>query len=121
MSTPRRLWWSLDLVVRGLCAHLARVVKSNSSGIEVWRGSLVQAVSRSRCVLDRGAVETLNPPQRGLRVTGKSSTPREKFLSLVWWSLALLFVAIYFEQFILLELEFILVILGCKPTRHRIW
>ena len=59
-------------------------VKSNFNGIEVWRGSLVQAGSRSRGVLDRGAVETLNPPQRGLGVTGKSSTPREKFLSLVW-------------------------------------
>ena len=29
---------------------------------------------------------------------------------------ALLLVAIYFEQFTLLELEFILVILGCKPS-----
>ena len=44
----------------------------------------VQAGSRSRGILDRGAVETLNPPQRGLGVTGKSSTPRKKFLSLVW-------------------------------------
>jgi hypothetical protein len=29
-------------------------------------------------VLDRGAVDSWNPPQRGLGVTGKSSTPREK-------------------------------------------
>ena len=70
--------------MRGPCAHLAGAVKSNSSGIEVWSGSLVQAGSRSRGDLDRGAVETLNPPQRGLGVIGKSSTPREKFLSLVW-------------------------------------
>ena len=70
--------------MRGPCAHLAGAVKSNFSGIEVWRGSLVQAGSRSRGVLDRGAVETLNPPQRGLGVIGKLSTPREKFLSLVW-------------------------------------
>jgi len=39
------------LVVRGRCAHLAGVVKSNSSGIEVWRDSLFQAGSRSRGVL----------------------------------------------------------------------
>ena len=39
------------LVVRGLCAHLTRVVKSNSSGIKVWRGSLIQAGSRSMGVL----------------------------------------------------------------------
>ena len=30
------------------CAHLTGVVKSNSSGIEVWSGSLIQAGSRSR-------------------------------------------------------------------------
>ena len=72
------------MVVRGLCAHLAGVVKCNSSGIEVWRGSLVQGGSRSRGVLNRGAVETLNLPKRELGVTGKSLTPREKILSLVW-------------------------------------
>ena len=71
------------------CAHLTGVVKSNSSGIEVWRGSLVQACSRSRCVLDRGAVETLYPPQCGLGVTGKSSTPRDKFLCQAWLLLLL--------------------------------
>jgi hypothetical protein len=33
-------------------------------------------------VLDRGAVavDSWNPPQRGLGVTGKSSTPRDKFV-----------------------------------------
>jgi hypothetical protein len=67
--------------VRGSCAHLAGVVKSNCTGIEVWRGSLIQAGSRSRVVLDRGAVEALSPPQHGLEVTGKSLTPRENFLS----------------------------------------
>ena len=30
-------------------------------------------------VLDSGAVDSWNPPQRGLGVTGKSSTPRDKF------------------------------------------
>jgi hypothetical protein len=56
------------------------VVKSNFSEIEVWRGSLIQVGSRSRVVLDRGAAEALGPPQHGLEVTGKSSTPWEKFL-----------------------------------------
>jgi hypothetical protein len=65
------------LVVRGPCTHLAGAVKSNSSGIEVWRGSLIQAGSNQE-VLDRGAVDALNPPQRGLGVTVKSSTPRVK-------------------------------------------
>jgi len=66
------------LVVRGLCAHLARVVKSNSSGIEVWRDSLIQAGSKIKRSLDIRVVDSLNPPQRGLEVTGKSSTPRKK-------------------------------------------
>jgi hypothetical protein len=39
LSPSRRLWRSSGLVVRGSCAHLAGVVKSNSSGIEVLRGS----------------------------------------------------------------------------------
>ena len=76
--------------------------------------------------LDRGAVDSLNPPQHGLGVTGKSSTPREKFLvSSLVTSLALFDYCIYFEQFTLLELELYLVILGCKPklevvvVRHR--
>ena len=102
--------------MRGPCAHLAGVVKSNSSGIEVWRGSLVQAGSRSRGVLDRGAVKILNPPQCGLGVTGKSSTPRDKFLCQAWLLLLLtLILVFYFEQFTLLELDLYLVTLGCKP------
>ena len=76
--------------------------------------------------LDRGAVDSLNPPQRGLGVTGKSSTPREKFLvsnSVI--SLALFNYCIYFEHFTLLELELYLAILGCKPKEivvacHRV-
>jgi hypothetical protein len=60
------------------------VVKSNFSGIEVWRGLLIQAGIRSREVLDRGAVEALSPPQHGLGVTDKSSIAREKFLSHAW-------------------------------------
>ena len=60
-------------------------------------------------------VDSWNPPQHGLGVTGKSSTPREKFLvSSSVISLALFDYCIYFEEFTLLELEFNLVILGCK-------
>ena len=59
----------------------------------------------------------MNPPQHGFGVTGKSSTPRKKNSCLLCGDLfALLLIAIYFEQFTLLELEFILVILGCKPS-----
>ena len=67
-------------------------------------------------VLDRGAVDSWNPPQRGLGVTGKSSTPREKFLvSSSVNSFALFISCIYLEQFTLLELDLYLAILGCKP------
>ena len=67
-------------------------------------------------VLDRGAVDSWNPPQCGLGVTGKSSTPRKKILvSSLAIFLALFDYCIYFEQFTLLELELYLVILGCKP------
>ena len=67
--------------------------------------------------LDRGAVDSLNPPQRGLGVTGKSSTPREKILvSSSVISLLISILAIYFEQFTFLVLELSLVILGCKPS-----
>ena len=90
-----------------------------------WRATLVE----SRCgavpwfksaqdqeVLDRGAVDSWDPPQRGLGVTGKSSTPQEKILvSSLVTSLAHFDYCIYFENFILLELELYLVILGCKP------
>ena len=66
--------------------------------------------------LDRGAVDSWNPPQRGLGETGKSSTPREKVLvSSSVTSLAHFNSCIYFEQFTLLELELYLVTLGCKP------
>ena len=77
-------------------------------------------------VLDGGAVDSWNPPQYGLGLTGKSSTPRKKILlssSII--SLAYLVYCIYFEQFTLLELELYLVILGCKSklevvvVRHR--
>ena len=76
--------------------------------------------------LDRGAVDSLNPPQRGLGVTSKSSTPQEKFLvsnSVI--SLALFNSCIYFEHFTLLEFDLYLIILGCKPklevvvVRHK--
>ena len=50
-SPSRRLWRCTDLVVRGSCVDLAGVVKRNSSGIEVWRSSLINAGSRSREVL----------------------------------------------------------------------
>ena len=70
------------------CAHLTGVVKSNSSGIEVWSGSLIQA-AQDQEVLDRGAVDSWNPPQRGLGVTGKSSTPRDNLLCQAWLLLLL--------------------------------
>ena len=66
--------------------------------------------------LDRGAVDSLNPPQRGLGVTGKSLIPREKVLvsnSVI--SLLISILAIYFEYFTFLELELPLVTLSCKP------
>ena len=67
--------------------------------------------------LDRGAVDSLNPPQRGLGVTGKSSTPREKFLvssSVIFLLISIL--AIYFKQFTFLVLELPLVTLDRKPN-----
>ena len=77
-------------------------------------------------VLGRGVVDSWDPPQRGLGVTGKSSTPQEKFLvSSSVISFALFNSYIYFEQFTLLELDLYLVTLGCKPkleivvARHR--
>ena len=67
--------------------------------------------------LDRGAVNSLNPPQRGLGVTGKSSTPWEKNLvSSLVISLLISILAIYFERFTFLVLELSLVTLGCKPN-----
>ena len=77
-------------------------------------------------VLDRGAVDSWNreaqdqevlcSPQRGLGVTGKSSTPRDKFVCQAWLPLLLTLIFVfYFEQFTLLELELSLVTLGCKP------
>ena len=66
--------------------------------------------------LDRGAVDSWNLPQRGLGVTGKSTTPREKFLvSSLVNSFALFNFSIYFEQFTSLELDLYLAILDCKP------
>ena len=67
--------------------------------------------------LDRRAFDSWNPLQRGLGVTGKSSTPREKVLvsSLVTY-LAHFVYCIYFEQFTLLKLDLYLVILGCKSN-----
>ena len=66
--------------------------------------------------LDRGAVDFWNPPQRGLGVTGKSSTPQEKSLvSNSVSSLAHFDYCFYFELFTLLELILYLVTLGCKP------
>ena len=67
--------------------------------------------------LDRGAVDSLNPPQRELGVTDKSSTPQEKFLvSSSVISLLISILAIYFEHFTFLVLKLLLVTLGCKPN-----
>ena len=68
-------------------------------------------------VLDRRAVDSWNPPQRGLGVTGKSSTPQEKSLvSNLVSSLAHFDYCFYFELFTLLELDLYLVTLGYKPN-----
>jgi hypothetical protein len=89
-------------VIRCSCercyAHLIGAVKSNSSGIEIWRGlrylflfmssySFVShSCSRSVHLIER-RIKDLNPPQRGLGVIGKSPRPQEKD----YVSLALLF------------------------------
>ena len=66
--------------------------------------------------LDRGAVDSLNPPQCELGVIGKSSIPREKVLvSSSVISLLISILAIYFVHFNFLELELSLITLGCKP------
>ena len=77
-SPSKKLWRSPEIGCERSSAHLAGVVKSNSNGIEVWRGSLIQAGSKIKRSPDIRAVDSLNPPQRGLEVTGKSSTPRKK-------------------------------------------
>ena len=47
----------LEDCCEGCCAHLTGAVKSNSSGIEVWSGSLVLTVSKIKRCLDREEVE----------------------------------------------------------------
>ena len=60
---------------------LTRVVKSISSEEEVWRDSMIPRLAHTPSgFLVEEQLEALNPPQRGLGVTGKSSTPREKLL-----------------------------------------
>ena len=67
-------------------------------------------------VLDRGAVDSWNPPQRGLGVTGKSSTTRDKIVCQARLFLLLISILVFtFELFILLVLELYLVTLDCKP------
>jgi hypothetical protein len=60
------------------CACLTRAVKSNSSGIEVWEIHLPIKLKRSSRVLIEEWLGALNPPQCGLEVIDKSSTPRKK-------------------------------------------
>jgi hypothetical protein len=82
------------------CAHLTEAVKSNSSGIEEWSDSMVLTGSRSSGVLIEERLN-LNPPQRGLGVTGKSSIPRDKFNLLclvIYFSIS--FQVLYFEHLI---------------------
>jgi hypothetical protein len=47
-------------------------------------------------VLDREAVDSWNPPQHGLGVTSKSSTPRDKFVCQAWLSLLLTLIVVLF-------------------------
>jgi len=70
------------VVVRSSCACLAGVVKSNSSGkggLERFIDSML-AYTPSGLLVEK-QLKALNPPQHRLGVTGKSSTPREKFIS----------------------------------------
>ena len=61
-------------------------------------------------------VDSWNPPQHGLGVTGKSSTPRDKIVCQARLFLLLISILVFtFELFTLLELELYLVTLGCKP------
>jgi hypothetical protein len=53
-------------------------------------------LAEDQVVLDRGAVDSWNPPQRGLGVTGKSSTPRDKFVCQAWLSLLLTLIVLLF-------------------------
>ena len=67
-------------------------------------------------VLGRGVVDSWDPPQRGLGVTGKSSTPQDKIVCQARLFLLLISILVFtFELFTLLELELYLVTLGCKP------
>jgi hypothetical protein len=96
-------------------AHLTGVVKSNSSGIEVWSGSLVLTGSRSSGALieERLNIEPTSTWIRGNRqvinTTGQNS-------SLV---LDYFFAQFPFKYFTLsiyfLEIELYLATLGCKP------
>ena len=61
-------------------------------------------------------VDSWNPPQRGLGVTGKSSTTRDKIVCQARLFLLLISILVFtFELFTLLALELYLVTLGCKP------
>ena len=85
------------------------------------KASLTYLSWSSPLSLDRGAVDSLDPPQRGLVVTGKSSTPQKKSLvSNPVSSLAHFDYCFYFELFTLLELILHLVTLGCKPKLERV-
>ena len=77
------------VIVRGFVLASPEWWKATLVDIEVWRGSLVRAGSYAKWILGwpsgflvgSGKI-SLNPPQRGLGVTGKSPRPRKKSCAL---------------------------------------
>ena len=90
------------------------VVKGNSSGIEVWRGSLIQASLRSRggLIQEDGFFHFTSTWIRGdqqiIDATGKN------LISCLVIFLLILILAFYFEHFTFLEFDLPLVTLDCK-------
>ena len=71
------------VIVRGLV--LASPEWSKASIMESrFERFIDRPAQRSSGVLIEERLDALNPPQRGLGVTGKSSIPWEKIRSLVW-------------------------------------
>ena len=113
LPTPRRLgdWFSLSssrsLWRSHWLIHCERFLCLASP--ERWKATLVESrfgevhwfkwAYTSREVLIEKQGESLNPPQRGLGLTRKSLTPREKFLCHRLFLLLIYIQAIYFDHF----------------------
>ena len=110
-STSKRLWRCPGCSCESLCALHARVVKSNSSGIEVQSGYLF-LMAQYQVVPQKRSGWTLDPPQCELRWLASHWYRRIKSLSHVRLFLELnLHWALY-----ILEIELLHINLGCKPT-----